>query len=142
MKCVWIRLWGRVCGCHGTITQWQRLFVTKWVSYWPRQKVLYMLKNRLYLLTPATARDIITPEQAQLIIELGGRLGTGRRQTCISWRSMWKRQRSKCNFHALHIDLSLGNSFEGQNGNDVKQNLLMYGFISCSFRWYKAVNTK
>lgn len=28
-----------------------------------------MLKNRLYLLTPATARDIITPEQTQLIIE-------------------------------------------------------------------------
>lgn len=39
-----------------------------------------MLKNRLYVLTPATARDVITPEQAQLIIESGGQLGTGRRK--------------------------------------------------------------
>lgn len=29
-----------------------------------------MRKNRLYLLTPASARDIITPEQAQLITEM------------------------------------------------------------------------
>lgn len=35
-----------------------------------------MLKNRLYLLTPAGARDIITPEQAQLIIEWSGRFDT------------------------------------------------------------------
>lgn len=35
-----------------------------------------MLKNRLYLLTPASAQDIITPEQAWLIIELNGLFDT------------------------------------------------------------------
>lgn len=57
------------------------LLVMQWLSYWPRQEVLRMLKNRLYLVTPASALDIITPGQTQLITESSGLFDAGRKAT-------------------------------------------------------------
>ncbi len=81
--CVGARTRARVCAraCHW---QWQWAFVTRWLNYWPRQEVLYMLKNRLYLFTPVSVWGINKPEQARLINESSELLDMMSKDTLIT----------------------------------------------------------